>query len=58
MDENSSVSTRSVLEVGHFALCAAGLLVAATGVVINCVLVAFGGAFLLAWGLLFFLAIS
>jgi hypothetical protein len=55
MDENSSVSNRSMLEVCHFALCTAAIIVAATGVVINCVPVALGGAFLLGWGLLFFL---
>jgi hypothetical protein len=55
MDDNSSVSSRGAVEVCHFALCVAGLFIAAGGVVINCVSVALGGVFLVGWGLLYFL---
>jgi hypothetical protein len=55
MDENSSVISRSAVDVGHFALCAIGLFIGAGGVVINSVCVAVAGVFFVLWSLLYFL---
>lgn len=58
MDENSSVSNRSTLEVCHFALCAVGFFVGAAGIVLSCPCLALGGAFLLGVGLLYFAVLA
>ena len=55
MDDNSSVSSRSTLEVFHFALCAAGFFIGAGGIVIASIPVALLGGFFMLWSLLFFL---
>lgn len=55
MDENSSVSNRSPVDVFHFALCALGIFVGAGGVVINSVCVALTGVFFILWSLFYFL---
>jgi hypothetical protein len=54
MDENSSVSSRSAVDVGHFALCAIGIFVGAGGVVLNSVCLALTGVFFMLWSLLYF----
>jgi hypothetical protein len=55
MDENSSVSSRNPIDVAHFALFMAGLLIGMGAVVINCICVAVFGVFLVGWSLLYFL---
>jgi hypothetical protein len=54
MDENSSVSERSAVAIGHFALGALGFFVGAGGVVIGSVCVALTGVFFILWSLLYF----
>ena len=58
MDENSSVSNRSTLDVCHFALFAAGFFIGSGGVVLGCPAVALTGAFFIFWSLLYFLVAS
>jgi len=55
MDENSSVSSRSALDVCHFALGALGFFVGAGGIVLGSVCVAVTGAFFIFWSLLYFI---
>jgi hypothetical protein len=55
MDENSSVSNRSAVDVAHFALGAIGFFVGAGGVVINSVCLSLTGVFFVLWSLLYFL---
>jgi len=55
MDENSSVSSRNAVDVGHFALFAIGFFVAAGGVVLNSACIALTGVFFILWSLLYFL---
>ena len=54
MEENSSVSNRSAVDVGHFALFAIGFFVGAGGIVLNSVCIALLGAFFILWSLLYF----
>jgi hypothetical protein len=55
MDENSSVSDRSAVDVCHFALFVIGFFVGAGGVVLGSVCIALTGAFFMLWSLLYFL---
>jgi hypothetical protein len=54
MDENSSVSSRSVVDVCHFALCALGFFVGSGGIVLNSVCLSLTGAFFILWSLFYF----
>jgi hypothetical protein len=54
MDENSSVSSRTAVDIAHFALFAFGFFFGAGGVVLSCVGVALLGVFCLLWSLLYF----
>jgi hypothetical protein len=54
MDENSSVSSRNAVDVGHFALFAIGFFVASGGIVLNSVCLALTGVFFILWSLLYF----
>ncbi|HXD00754.1 MAG TPA: hypothetical protein VN048_15540 [Verrucomicrobiae bacterium] len=54
MDENSSVSSRNAVDVGHFALFAIGFFAGAGGVVLNSVCIALTGVFFILWSLLYF----
>ncbi len=58
MDENSSVSNRSAVDVGHFALCTIGFFVGSAGIILSCVGIALTGAFFIFWSLLYFLVAS
>jgi hypothetical protein len=55
MDENSSVSNRSAVDVVHFAFIAFGFFLGAGGIVINSVCVTLTGLFFILWALLYFL---
>jgi hypothetical protein len=54
-NDDHDESTRSPLDVWHFAIAAAGFFVAAGGVVISSVCVVFLGLLLMGWGLGYFL---
>ena len=58
MEENSSVTERSPVDVFHFALCAAGFFIGVGGVILGSVCVALAGVFFLIWGLLYFVVTS
>jgi hypothetical protein len=53
-NEDQDESTRSSLDVWHFAIVAAGFFVAAGGVVVSSVPVVLLGLVLLGWGLAYF----
>jgi hypothetical protein len=55
MDENSSVSNRSAVDVAHFALFAFGFFFGSAGIVLNSVCVTLTGLFCILWSLLYFL---
>lgn len=55
MDENSSVKSRSAVDVAHFALFAFGFFFGAGGIVLNSVCVTLVGVFCILWSLLYFL---
>ena len=55
MDDNSSVSSRSPVDVAHFALFAFGFFFGSGGVVIGSMAVAAIGVFCILWSLLYFL---
>lgn len=58
MNDQSSVSNRTAVDVAHFALCAAGLFVGSGGVVINSICVTLVGLVFVGLGLLYFLVTS
>ena len=55
MDENSSVSNRSAVDVAHFALFAFGFFLGSGGLVIGSVCITLVGLFCILWSLLYFL---
>jgi hypothetical protein len=54
LNEEQDESTRSPLDVWHFAIAAAGFFVAAGGLVVSSVCVVFLGLVLMGWGLAYF----
>ena len=55
MNQDSSVSGRTPVDIFHFALGAFGFFVGAGGVVVSSILVALFGLFAIGWALLYFL---
>ena len=54
MNDDSIASTRSCVDIFHFALCAVGFFTGVTGIVVGSPCIALLGACLVGWGLLYF----